>query len=893
MPTAIERIPLIGGKDVEAAMKEGMEKQAKSAFLDEQYFTTMRVCALAVFDKIKARFGMRELIQNWKDFVIWALLMAAAAAKDTVAPVRKVENGLEWYHKKELILGIYFTATGVELLQPGGPISLDAASSGTQSKDKVAGVAGGFGDGMKTAILWLIMFGYVVTFKFRDYDEQHPNRMLVWEWRAEVPCKDPVKGKFSEPHLVYDIYHAENDCKSRGNMPTMVTSVCLSDATRPEEHEMAVKKLHKAAADSLSCFQELMFRMIADPKGRTVTITDSNGKHPVGSWRHTDCFESVVDEIPMASGPAYPVSAKAERAQVRTIAGGCWYPLQTVSANNTPRSVCIDIPGNGMGTESTEKLFNDQMRKACDSNMRTIVLAQFDAFWAEIESGNRNLEKQLVKFFMPLLRGGKSLMMNGKNVPGVFICITQCPTRSSRVCTLLLTDVLAGDKPSAKKLASARVQARNATLACSSSGMEKASYLKHIIDGGSVVQIDLKVANPSIFKVAPIEILEQKAAGKAIEEARKKRSPIARFMLKVLDKAVKYIAGDEQVLVMRITSDVSNYTPHNFLFKFSDLTAIVYHLDPRIPDGIETIEAIHCHFRWSDEVVTRASQLYLQLMSNSVKGKILENRIATAIEKARRNARFDVGSDEEEEDEDEAKKRKKKEEKEEKEDSGDESDSSTSSKSSSSSELCKPSKKPRKEEKEASTSVGPLKYDKDEPIVATRVHGSAPMPGLKSVGSDGSSSGQTRTPGTHAPDLLPTLGVKQTFAENLCYFVASDREPPPELTEEMKRRKEIFEEARSIVFSARDFGNAKVFPSWTPDPCDWFGMYYPDSNMALINLAADGIEMWHMLDVMCHELAHIKYSAHDVRFMDEMEKNSAAVMRQLILRGGIPRGGKR
>ena len=887
MPTAIERIPLIGGKDVEAAVKEAMEKQAKSAFLDKQYFTTMRVCALAAFDKIKARFGMRELIQNWKDFVIRALMMAAAAAKDTVAPVRKVENGLEWYHKKELILGFYFTATGVDLLQPGGPISLDAASSGTQSKDKVAGVAGGFGDGMKTAILWLIMFGYVVTFKFRDYDENHPNRMLVWEWRAEVPCKDPIRGKFSEQHLVYEVYHAENDCKARGNMPTMVTSVCLSDATPPEEHEMAVKKLHKAAADSLSCFQELMFRMIADPKGRTVTITDSNGKHPVGSWRHTDCFEPVVDEI----APGYPVSAKARCAQVRTIAGGCWYPLEAMSANNTPQSVCIDIPGNGMRNEdvyTVYTVFNGPLREVCDSNMRTIVLAQFDAFWAAVESGNRDLEKQLVKFFMPLLRGGKSLMMNGKGVPGVFICITQCPTRSSRVCTLLLTHVLAGDRPSAKKLASARDQARNATLACSSSGVEKASYLKDIIDGGSVVKIDLAVANPSIFKVAPIEILEQKAAVKAIEESRKKRSPKARFMPKVLDKAVKYIAGDERVLVMRITSDVSGHKPYNFLFKFSDLTAIVYHLDPRIPDGIETIEAIHCHFRWSDEVVTRASHLYLQLMSNSVKGKIIKDRIQIAIEKARRNARFDVGSDEEEE-EDEAKKRKKKEEE---EDSGDESDSSTSSKSSSSSELLQPSKKPRKEEKGVSTSVGPLKYDKDEPIVAPRVHGSAPMPGLKSVGS-GSSSAPTRTPGTHAPDLLATIGVKQTFAEHLGYFVASDRQPPLELTQEMKRRKEIFEEARSIALSARDFGNVKAFPSWTPDPCDWFGMYYPDSNMALINLAADGIEMWHMLDVMCHELAHIKYSAHDVRFMDEMEKNSAAVMRQLILRGGIPRGGAR
>ena len=396
--SAKERIPLMGGKEMREGLAEEFAKQVETGFIisgtETKQVDIMRECSEAgeAADAAKMKFAAGEVAQNWADFPRSLLTLAAELAKSTHAPVRRVANGLEWTLRDKVIIGIYYTDKGVELVQPGRPITLDACTSGTKSKVKNGKGIGGYGDGMKTAFQTLCAAGYDATFTFRGFDDEDATRVMTWEWKSAVPQD------YTESHLVVDISASHEEEPVDCDMPTMVTAI---NATRGA----SVEALHRAFTDALCRFQWLLFEVKDDPEGRTISTPEH------GSWRHASTFHPVVDCIV----PGHSVTMPHSR--MKCCVQGVFYECQAI-ADCMPADLVVTFPGRGMLHNPPEeiKLFNNMLREPNCNNVGWAFGWQFDAFMKiATEEGDEKkreeMKKLLVKAFWPLLHGGTSLLM--------------------------------------------------------------------------------------------------------------------------------------------------------------------------------------------------------------------------------------------------------------------------------------------------------------------------------------------------------------------------------------------------------------------------------------------------------------------------------------------------
>ena len=137
----------------------------------------------------------------------------------------------------------------------------------------------------------------------------------------------------------------------------------------------------------------------------------------------------------------------------------------------------------------------------------------------------------------------------------------------------------------------------------------EASYLKQIIDGGKVVKVDPHKANAQVFRIVGIDELEKDAARVALAAAQSGTNPKATFIAKALQPGIDYMSANRPGFhVVRIKSRMPQQEPYDFI-----RNDIICYYEPN-GDGPHTIEAIYCHFRWSDEVVIKARDFFNQFM---------------------------------------------------------------------------------------------------------------------------------------------------------------------------------------------------------------------------------------------------------------------------------------
>ena len=790
-----------GGPAVRDAVRAFTEKQKETGFVGSTIVDTMRVCLPKQVDFEKLVFAAGELLQNQGDASKDALAAGAALVGKSHAPVRQVENGLEWMLGDAVAMGVYFTERGVELFQHGRPICIDACASGTQSKQGGEGKTGGYGDGMKTGANDITAFGYGLQFSFRGYDEEHSRRAMRWRWLAEVP------ENFRETHLVVRIEEEDRPADEPGppagefdaDVPTMVTEIAASD---PE----MVATLHEAFAAALRRFQWLLYEETEDPEGRTVA------KEGWGSWRHACTFSPVVNYI-NSHDQAY--SLGREPTRMRFLVGGVFYEARSLAAGMPPTLV-VEVPGRGIIDKPPEehKVFRNQLRDLDDSLASDFVVQQVAAFMAD-----EALEERVTAAFLPLLEGGSSLLLESSN--GGNLTCHLINNFHSKLRPMLLYRKLLPENATEKQREETRRVCRTAICA-SKQHCQQVKYLKKIIDDGLVVVVDSRKVNTHLFYVNFPSALQNGAADAALRKAKDGVRGFAGSDSS-LEPAIDYVS-DGSVVAVRVSFEKGDYEPYHF----RSGNVIVYY--SRLADTPRTVSEIFPPlFRDTEDEARRCFAFSLHFQSNEVRDYSFGKRVKKAVEAAKSGKDFNIG-----------KKKKRK--------SGDSSDSSDE-------EEKRPSKKPK---------------------VQNQPQPAAPPAALRSAGMG------TRQPATHsggAPDLLPQKFLSQVWSDKVgMYYAQGEKEPEPSAKKKIRLR--VFNEALEEVRDSQDVGNCVVYASWSPG-ADWGGLHFASSGLCLVNLAPSKQTKAERAVTILHELSHAKSTAHDVVFVDELQRRVGLLLAYL------------
>ena len=140
-----------------------------------------------------------------------------------------------------------------------------------------------------------------------------------------------------------------------------------------------------------------------------------------------------------------------------------------------------------------------------------------------------------------------------------------------------------------------------------------------------------------------------------------------------------------------------------------------------------------------------------------------------------------------------------------------------------------------------------------------------------------------RQPATNsggAPDPLPQKCLSQVWSDkNSMYYAEGEEEPEP--SEKKEARLRIFNEALAEVRDSQDVGNCVVYASWSPG-ADWDGLHFASSGLCLVNLAPSRQTKAERATTILHEISHSKTTAHDVVFVNELQRRVGLLLERHI-----------
>lgn len=861
---AIDRIPLIGHA-VHRFMHPKLEQQAKTSCYHAIDVDTMRLCRL-VTDMDPEDMGKQlvfaavEMSQNFFDF---------PDLSDAVP--RQAPNGIEWWAEfgdgaeDELVAGIYFTETGVELLQPGGPLSIDACTSGTQSKNEDQGSAGGFGDGFKTSCQIFIRLGCQVVMIARNYQQYKPgfsascleqNEELVWR-----PVSEIAKG-YTEPHLVVKVErHAQPEVPG-WKMPTFTTYVSASADDSDKVHS-----IHVAFYVALSRFKR-MYDVVPDELDRTI------GDPTVGYLHHSDTFVPRVREIV----PGVPLELSKDRMQV--LVGGIFQPAESC-AEGMPPTLIVEVPGKGIMHKPPHQyqIFSGPAREPkCDNVIMHVYTMAAHLF--NKARTDPTTEKQLLDAFRPLLKGGSSLLhQGGKNVGSLLMRVLMYRHISEQVKHLLIYETLLPDDATQQQKEHARELAQK-TVVVHKDMADRAKYLMLVEGKGNrIVSVDPRQANTQIFYPQSKEQLERHAAYGAVGLAQEGNggnggNAISVFACKHISKAGTFMSDFlPGIQFVRIRHAFPDHKPYDFMV---DERIVVYY-EPN-GEGPHTIHNLYPFVsRVSDGAAIKSRDFFGHFVhGDQCKNLPLGKRVNLAIKLTKENEPFVVKQGPV----------KKKDLKDSSSDSDSDDDKVKKPKS-------KPPPTPVPKPKRPATSLTDSKKKEEEEVktkkkmkvsLDSESEDDKPKARLQQkqdakpkgdMRNTVSGIGATSTPRPHEPDPVPKECIQQEFVDQLGLFVPAGEKP--EKTARMERKMGVFAKALEVLLASVDVGRCSVFASWSPG-ADWRGIHY-GNGLCLVNIASRSVSELHtMIMIACHELAHEKTSTHDIRFSERLQENMAAVI---------------
>ena len=430
------------------------------------------------------------------------------------------------------------------------------------------------------------------------------------------------------------------------------------------------------------------------------------------------------------------------------------------------------------------------------------------------------LEKCVTDAFLPLLEGGSSVLLDDHT--GGNLVFDLIKYLHCRLRPMLLYRKLLPENATEKQREETREVCRTAICA-SKQDCQQVKYLKKIIDGGLVVVVDPRNVSTHLFHVRSPASLQNSAANVALDKAdagmRGFSGPSSS-----LKPAIDYVS-DDNVIAVRVSFENGDYEPYNF----RSGNVIVYY--SRFDDTPRTVPEIFPPlFRDTEDEARRCFAFALNFQSNKMRRLSFAKRVKRAIEAAKSGKEFDIGF---------SKKRK----------PGDSSDSSDD-------EEKRPSKKPK---------------------VQNRPQPAAPTEALRSVGMG---TRQPATNGSGAPDPLPQKCLSQVWSSKVgMYYAEGEKEPEP--SEKKRIRLRVFNEALEEVRDSQEVGNCVVYASWSPG-ADWDGLHFASSGLCLVNLAPSKQTKAERAVTIMHELSHSKTTAHDVVFVEELQRRVGLLLERHV-----------
>ena len=453
-------------------------------------------------------------------------------------------------------------------------------------------------------------------------------------------------------------------------------------------------------------------------------------------------------------------------------------------------------------------------------NLDDSLASRFVVKQAAAFMADEALEARVTDAFLPLLEGGSSVLLEDSR--GGNLSCHLINHFHSKLRPMLLYRRLLPENATEQQRAETREVCRTAICA-SKQDCQQVKYLKKIIDGGLVVVVDSRKVNTHLFYMHSPSSLQHDAAraalSKAAAEARGFSGPSCS-----LKPAIDYVS-EGNVVAVRVSLEKGDCEPYHF----RSGNFIVYY--SRVADAPRTVSEIFPPlFRDTEDEARRCFAFSLHFQSNGMRDLSFAKRVKRAIEAAKSGKDFDIG-----------KKKKRK--------PGDSSDSSDE-------EEKRPSKKPK---------------------VQNQPQPAAPPAALRSAGMG------TRQPATHgggAPDLLPQKFLSQVWSEKVgMYYAEGEKEPEP--SEKKKIRLRVFNEALEEVRDSQNVGSCVVYASWSPG-ADWDGLHFASSGLCLVNLAPSKQTKAERAATILHELSHSKTSAHDVVFVDELQRRVGLLLERHI-----------
>jgi predicted metallopeptidase len=773
-------------------------------------------------------FAFRELIQNAGDAVKDAVRASARAGGRSCANVVHTEEKIEWMLGDECFLGIYIEPNGVRIRQIGVPLNKSAMGSGTKSKAKEAGeAAGGFGDGLKTAAVYLVSMGACLDLHFYNFGARHS---FSWVWGSKIYDDD-----CDEETLGVEFVHGEERAVPTpfpADAPIMETFVHASDPT-------LVNALKNACAHSLRSFVWLLYEYEADPDGYVFSAPGH------GEWRRRETMSCVVDSF---CGVSFDMATLFEGRSI-VVASGLAYPF-----DGAPSGLVIVNPTRGIPGDDFQ-IFLNHFRVVADALISGVFYRQFRAFLA-IESQSEKMTEVL----MPLIRGGSTFVI-GASYPGYLA--TQALGHmdvNTKVREMLLFQRLSPAEWGANGISEAeerrQVQQRIKEVVFATKGtVEMVRWLQFLCGKSphSVVVIDPFLANQQLFRVADTQTMEFQA-GRALLKEIGGNSRRARPLDNQLLAAVNYMS-DGRVTVVRVVKEPGEgIMPYSFSPR-SDPSVIVVFQPGSNDEQILQEVCVQLQVRATLEQARRVQAFLIHFMSPEAKRKSGKDRVKHAITQAdlhlpRTSSGKKRSIDEVQREE--------------------------------ASERAEAAREQERKVQKALPKFDAFKLKSNRPEkppvqLFNHSEGVRDAPRALPQGGHAGASGPRA-----ADEPEGTREIDQEWNAELGILLpklSDDRvvELPTNLTELLGN----FNTAVSLLRASVHTGRCQFFASFSPN-ADWAGLHHATGD-CLVNIAFK-TTVPEQLRTLVHEMAHESASHHDQRYVKASDMISEKVMEHLLSR---------